>query len=326
MDPIHAGPFLTSTLLIVLPTMRRQPFRRPGSSPLPGRRLSLRRRVLFRAGNVRVAFRCHCGRRNRLAASPAMAELHESDGPFFVLDGETGYHGKPNFTGRFRRGEINVTVEHDENGFRAARKPARRFPRSLRTGRLLHLGLWHWPGELLTKPNGATAGPPRPQFRPDRRGHGPGVADFPKARRRRHLSGRAIRSCSPSSATILATMSASILRAASTPRSPADRYRLVPPPPPSTTQRWKNWLKDSSCLFNLAAYFVDRLRMIGTKNLFDRAGRRVLSPKRSGPTRATAAPRCKSRGITWPCCGRWARRARSSRCSCRARPSSARTT
>jgi hypothetical protein len=43
---------------------------------------------------------------------------------FFEPDGEVGCHGKANFTGRFRRTDFDVVVEHDKNGFRRSEAPA----------------------------------------------------------------------------------------------------------------------------------------------------------------------------------------------------------
>ena len=39
-------------------------------------------------------------------------------GSFFEPDNSIGCHGKPNFTGRFRRSDFDVVVEQDESGFR----------------------------------------------------------------------------------------------------------------------------------------------------------------------------------------------------------------
>ena len=164
----------------------------PDRAPLPGRRLSLRRRVLFPALAMCAS----------LFAAIAAAEIGlriagygrsytNPMGSFFVLDGETGYHGKPNFTGRFRRAEFDVTVEHDKNGFRRGEEAGAADSREVYVlGDSFIWGYGIGQRELAYKPNGATAGPPRPQFRPDRRGHGPGVADFPKARRRAPAAGR----------------------------------------------------------------------------------------------------------------------------------------
>ena len=52
-------------------------------------------------------------------------------GSFFEPDSELGCHGKPNFVGRFRRADFDVTVEHDENGFRRGEPIAATDPREV---------------------------------------------------------------------------------------------------------------------------------------------------------------------------------------------------
>jgi hypothetical protein len=273
-------------------------------SPLHGRRSSLRRRVLFPALALCASL--------LLAAASAEIALRVAGygrsytnpmGSFFVPDSETGYHGKPNFTGRFRRADFDVTVEHDENGFRRGEHIDAADPHGLPSpsgsgagGEEIYvLGdsfVWGYgigQRDLLTNQMARLLG---------RRVHNLGLIGagtvqewliFQKhvaARLRlrdtvvlvffgndfgdnvgKHLKGR-----------VYATIA-------------GGQIQLVPPPPPSAMRQWKSWMKDASCLFNLATYCIDRLQDArASKDLFDRAARRVLSAEEVRADTADGSP------------------------------------
>ncbi len=216
-------------------------------------------------------------------------------GSFFVLDGETGYHGKPNFTGRFRRAEFNVTVEHDENGFRRGEEAGAADSREVYVlGDSFIWGYGIGQRELLTNQMARLLG---------RRVHNFGLIGAGTVQEWLIFQKHVAAHLRPGDTVVLAFFGNDFgdnvgkhLAGRVYATIAGGQIQLVPPPPPSTTQRWKNWLKDSSCLFNLAAYFVDRLQDDrATKNLFDRAGRRVLSPEE---VRADTSDGCPAVQIT----------------------------
>ena len=74
---------------------------------------------------------------------------------------------------------------------------------------------------------------------------------------------------------------------------------LVHPAPASVLRQWKNWMKDTSCLFNLATFCADRFQdNRAMKKLGDRATRPLPPPEKIAPIPATTARRYRSRGTT----------------------------
>ncbi len=258
------------------------PIASPAAAPVPAPRVraaSLRRRILF-------PLLASC---MSLIAACAVAEITlrvcgygrsytNPMGSFFVPDNELGYHGKANFTGRFRRADFDVIVEHDENGFRRGETDNTSDPRVVYVlGDSFVWGYGIGQHDLLTNQMARRLGRHVHNFGLIGAGTVQEFLIFQKhvAPRLRpgdtvvlvffgndfgdnvgkHLAGR-----------VYATIS-------------EGRIQLVPPRPATAAQQWKNWMKDAWCIFNLASYCIDGIQYSRkNKDLFDSAGRRTLSP------------------------------------------------
>ncbi len=193
-------------------------------------------------------------------------------GSFFEPDSELGCHGKPDFVGRFRRTDFDVVVEHDASGFRRNELPI--------DGAGQHdvyvLGdsfVW---------------------------GYGVGQHDLLTNQMERRLSGQRVHNLGligagtveeyllfqrhvvdrlrPGDTVVLVFFNNDFgdnigLHSRGRMYATIDngQVRLVPPAPVSAARQWKNWMKDTSYLFNLATYCADRIRETRSlKNLGDR--------------------------------------------------------
>ena len=222
-------------------------------------------------------------------------------GSFFEPDSELGCHGKANFVGRFRRADFDVVVEHDENGFRRSELPAR-MPAARHDVYVLGDSfVWGYgvgQHDLLTNQMQRLLG--------GRRVHNLGLIGAGTVQEYLLFQKHVVDRLRPGDTVVLVFFNNDFgdnVGQNSSGRVYATidngQVRLVPPAPASTMRQWKNWMKDTSYLFNLVTYCADRFQeAVRMKNLGDRATRPCLRPSRSGPTPATAARRSASRGIT----------------------------
>jgi lysophospholipase L1-like esterase len=198
-------------------------------------------------------------------------------GSFFEPDAELGCHGKPNFAGRFHRADFDVTVEHDENGFRRGELI------DIADGREVYvLGdsfVWGYgigQRDLLTNQMARLLG---------RRVHNCGLIGAGTVEEfmifQKHVAPR----LRPGDTVVLVFFGNDFgdnvgkhLRGRTYAKIDNGQVVVVPPAPTSGLRRCKNWLKDASCIFNLVTYCLDRHHDVEwTKGLPDRATRRVPS-------------------------------------------------
>ena len=211
-------------------------------------------------------------------------------GSFFEPDSELGCHGKPNFVGRFRRADFDVTVEHDENGFRRGEPVAATDPREVYVlGDSFVWGYGIGQHDLLTNQMARLLG---------RRVHNCGLIGAGTVEEymifQKHVAPR----LRPGDTVLLVFFGNDFgdnvgkhLRGRTYAKIENGRVEIVPPAPASTLRRWKNWLKDVSCIFNLATYCIDRYHDAEwTKNLGDRTTRRVPSAEEVRADTDAASP------------------------------------
>jgi hypothetical protein len=200
-------------------------------------------------------------------------------GSFFEPDAELGCHGKPNFVGRFHRADFDVMVEHDENGFRRGEPIDATDTREVYVlGDSFVWGYGIGQRDLLTNQMARMLG---------RRVHNRGLIGAGTVEEfmifRRHVAP----TLHPGDAVVLLFFGNDFgdnvgkhLRGRTYARINNGRIEIVPPTQPSELRRWKNWLKDVSCIFNLTTYCLDRYHDTEwTNNLGNRATRRVPSPE-----------------------------------------------
>jgi hypothetical protein len=202
-------------------------------------------------------------------------------GSFFEPDSELGCHGKANFVGRFRRADFDVMVEHDENGFRRTE--------SLTDPTAQHdvyvLGdsfVWGYgvgQNDLLTNQ--------MQRLLDGRRVHNLGLIGAGTVQEYLLFQKHVVDRLRPGDTVVLVFFGNDFGdnvglnlddRAYATIQQ--RQIRLVPPAPASARRRWKNWLKDKSYLFNLAAFCSDRfLDNRSMKNLGKRTTRSLPPPE-----------------------------------------------
>jgi lysophospholipase L1-like esterase len=200
-------------------------------------------------------------------------------GSFFTPDNDMGYHGKPNFSGRFRSADFDVVVQHGENGFRCSEAIDAADRRKVYVlGDSFVWGYGIGQHDLLTNQMARLLG---------RRVHNLGIIGAGTVQEYLTFQKHVALRLQPGDAVVLVFFGNDFgdnvgkhLKGRVYATMADGRVQLVPPPPPSAAQQWKNWLKDASCLFNLASYCIDRLQDARTsKSLFRRTTRRVLSPE-----------------------------------------------
>jgi hypothetical protein len=198
-------------------------------------------------------------------------------GSFFEPDVELGCHGKPNFVGRFRRADFDVMVEHDENGFRRGEPIATTDPREVYVlGDSFVWGYGIGQHDLLTNQMARML---------DRRVHNCGLIGAGTVEEYMIFQKQIAPKLRPGNTVLLVFFGNDFgdnvgkhLRGRTYARIDNGRIEIVPPTPPSALRRWKNWLKDVSCIFNLATYCLDCYHDADwTKNLGNRATRRIPS-------------------------------------------------
>ena len=203
-------------------------------------------------------------------------------GSFFEPDNELGCHGKANFAGRFRRADFDVVVEHDANGFRRSEAPADlAAPQDVYVlGDSFVWGYGVGQHDLLTNQMQRLLG--------DQRIHNLGLIGAGTVQEYLLFQKYVVDRLRPGDTVVLVFFNNDFgdnvgLHAAGRMYAAIDngQVRLVPPAPPSTMRRWKNWMKDASCLFNLAAYCTDCFQIRrNAKDVGDRATRPMPSPER----------------------------------------------
>ena len=201
-------------------------------------------------------------------------------GSFFESDNEVGCHGKANFIGRFHRTDFDVVVEHDENGFRRSETLA-----GPAIGHDVYvLGdsfVWGYgvgQHDLLTNQiqrqlNG-------------RRVHNLGLIGAGTVQEQLIFQKHVVDRLRPGDTVVLVFFNNDFgdnvgqhSRGRVYATIDHGQVSLVWPPPASAARQWKNWMKDTSCLFNLATYCIDRIQdNRSLKNLGDRVTRLMPPP------------------------------------------------
>ncbi len=207
-------------------------------------------------------------------------------GSFFEPDSELGCHGKANFVGRFRRDDFDVVVEHDENGFRRSELPAEgtMYPWSAAGHDVYVLGdsfVWGYgvgQHDLLTNQMQRLLG--------GRRVHNLGLIGAGTVQEYLLFQKYAVDRLRPGDTVVLVFFNNDFgdnvgqnARGRLCATIDNGQVRLVPPAPPSTMRQWKNWMKDTSYLFNLVTYCADCFQIRrNAKNVGDRVTRLMPSP------------------------------------------------
>lgn len=200
-------------------------------------------------------------------------------GSFFTSDNEMGYHGKPDFSGRFRGADFDVVVQHDENGFRRGEAIDANDPHEVYVlGDSFVWGYGIGQHDLLTNQMARLL---------RRRVHNLGLIGAGTVQEYLIFQKHVAQRLRPGDAVVLVFFGNDFgdnvgkhLKGRAYATIADGRIQLVPPPRPSIAQQWKNRLKDASCLFNLASYCIDRFRDARTSSgLFRRTTRRVLTPE-----------------------------------------------
>jgi lysophospholipase L1-like esterase len=203
-------------------------------------------------------------------------------GSFFEPDSELGCHGKANFVGRFRRTDFDVVVEHDANGFRRNELPLD--PAAQHAVYVLGDSfVWGYgvaQHDLLTNQMARRL--------PNWQVHNLGLIGAGTVQEylifQKHVADR----LRPGDTVLLVffgndfgdniglNLSGRVYAAIDN-----GQVRLVPPTQASTVRQWKNWLKDSSYLFNLLSFCTDRFQdSRSMKNLGDRTTRLLPPPEK----------------------------------------------
>ena len=217
-------------------------------------------------------------------------------GSFFEPDGEVGCHGKANFIGRFHGVDFDVVVEHDANGFRRSESAAEQPAAQTAEHQVYVLGdsfVW---------------------------GYGVGQHDLVTNQMERLLSGRRVHNLGligagtvqecllfqkhvrerlqPGDTVVLVFFGNDFgdtvglyLNDRAYAAIQDGQIRVVPPAAASTLRQWKNWLKDKSGLFNLAAFCADRFKdQRAMKQLGDRTTRLKPSPEQIQAATGDSSP------------------------------------
>ena len=242
---------------------------------------SLLRRILFPLVAIGLALVAACGIAELGLRICGFGRTYTNPaGSFFEPDGELGCHGKPNFVGRFHRTDFDVVVEHDADGFRRNELPINEAAQH----DVYVLGdsfVW---------------------------GYGVGQHDLLTNQMERRLSGQRVHNLGligagtveeyllfqkhvvdrlhPGDTVVLVFYNNDFgdnvgLHSRGRMYATIDngQVHLVPPAPFPPQRQWKNWMKDTSYLFNLVTYCADRIRETRClKNLGDRDTRLKPSP------------------------------------------------
>ncbi len=202
-------------------------------------------------------------------------------GSFFEPDSELGCHGKANFVGRFHRTDFDVVVEHDADGFRRNELP----PDPAARHDIYVLGdsfVWGYgvgQHDLLTNQMQRQLG--------GWRVHNLGLIGAGTVEEYLLFQKHVIDRLRPGDAVLLVFFNNDFgdnIGLHSTGRVCATidngEVRVVRPARASTMRQWKNWMKDTSYVFNLAAYCEDCYKQNSLlKTLPDRATHPLPSPE-----------------------------------------------
>jgi hypothetical protein len=251
----------------------------PSRSQAPRHRTSLRRRFLFPVLALCASLVVACAAAEIALRIGGYGRSYTHPmGSFFTPDNDMGYHGKPNFSGRFRGADFDVVVQHDENGFRRSEANDVVDPHEVYVlGDSFVWGYGICQHDLLSNQLARLLGC---------RVHNLGLIGAGTVQEYLIFQKQVAPRLRPGDTVVLVFFGNDFgdnvgkhLRGRVHATITDGRIQLVPPPLPSAAQQWKNWLKDASCLFNLASYCIDRFQDARTsKDLFRRTTRRVLSP------------------------------------------------
>jgi lysophospholipase L1-like esterase len=180
-------------------------------------------------------------------------------GSFFEPDSELGCHGKPNFIGRFHRTDFDVIVEHDAGGFRSNELPMD----AMAKNDIYVLGdsfVWGYgvgQHDLLTNQ--------MQRLISGQRVHNLGLIGAGTVEEYLLFQKHVVDRLRPGDTVVLVFFNNDFgdnvgLHSRGRMHATIDNGQvcLVPPAPPSALRQWKNWLKDTSYLFNLVTYCLDR--------------------------------------------------------------------
>jgi hypothetical protein len=203
---------------------------------------------------------------------------------FHVPDAEIGLKGRPGFSGRFAQTEFDVQVDLDEDGFRRTTEPERAARTASR--RLFVLGdsfTWGWgvdQGQGFVDLIASAY--------PDAEVHNLGLSGTGTVIAHRLLERHVLPELRPGDAVLLVTFENDL---ADNLGRNHDRWlhaavqdgevSIVAAPSPDGTRHVKDWFKQHSCLFNLAAFVADRLKLA-------RKQARAVAEPREGAGGATA--------------------------------------
>ncbi len=201
-------------------------------------------------------------------------------GSFFEPDRELGWHGKPNFVGRFHPADFDVVVEHDADGFRRNELPMDGTPRNdvYVLGDSFVWGYGVGQHDLVTN---------QMQRRlSSGRVHNLGLIGAGTIEEFLIFQKHVVDRLRPGDCVVLVFFNNDFgdniglhCRGRAYATIDNGQVRLVPPAPASTMRQWKNWMKDTSFLFNLVTYCADRYRESRSlKGLGDRVTRLKPSP------------------------------------------------
>lgn len=202
-------------------------------------------------------------------------------GSFFEPDSDVGCHGKANFTGRFRQPDFDVVIEHDANGFRRSEPLADQAAQHdvYVLGDSFVWGYGVGQHDLLTNQIQRLSG---------RRVHNIGLIGAGTVQEyllfQKYVADRLL----PDDTVVLVFFGNDFgdnvglnLRGRAYAAIDDGQVCLVRPEPADARRQWKNWMKDTSYLINLAVYCADRFRDDRSlKHLGDRATRRMPPPEK----------------------------------------------
>jgi lysophospholipase L1-like esterase len=202
-------------------------------------------------------------------------------GSFFEPDSELGCRGKANFVGRFHRTDFDVVVEHDANGFRRNELPidpaARHDVYVLGDSFVWGYGVGQH--DLLTNQMQRRLG--------GWRVHNLGLIGAGTVEEYLLFQRHVVDRLRPGDTVVLVFFNNDFgdnvgLHSSGRIYATIDngQVHVVPPAPSSTMRQWKNWMKDTSYLFNLVTYCTDCFKQKRSlKTLGDRATRPLPSPE-----------------------------------------------
>jgi lysophospholipase L1-like esterase len=203
-------------------------------------------------------------------------------GSFFEPDNELGCHGKANFVGRFRRADFDALVEHDENGFRRSEVPIEQAAEHdvYVLGDSFVWGYGVGQHDLLTNQMARRLS--------GRRVHNLGLIGAGTVQEYLIFQKHVVDRLRPGDTVVLVFFGNDFgdnvgLHQRGRVYATIDhgQVSLVPPAPASMLRQWKNWMKDTSYLFNLVTFCADRIQdSRSMKNLGERATRPMRSAEK----------------------------------------------